>query len=132
MANTYICPHCKGYLNVEDHIVFIAKNKANNRGILFLSQEVGNYRVIKNDNCNFQEGEELDFYCPMCQASLEASNINEKLAKIIMIEDGTEYELFFSEIKGEHSTYKISDNIFEAYGEDSDKYVNFFGECPKY
>jgi hypothetical protein len=59
---------------------------------------------------------------------LKAINVNTNLAEIIMLdEDGKEYQIYFSEIVGEHVTFKIKDADMESFGEDSEGYVNFFG-----
>ena len=41
--------------------------------------------------------------------------------------DQKEYDLYFSRLRGEHSTFKIGNgDIVEKYGEDSSSYVDFF------
>jgi hypothetical protein len=42
-------------------------------------------------------------------------------------EDNKEFEVYFSKICGEHSTFLIhEDDVVEKYGEDSSSYVNYF------
>ena len=132
MNNDYLCPSCRGQLKVNNNIVFSAKNKHGEGGLLILSPELGDYVVKKHPRFNYKEGEHVDFYCPICHADL-ASDISENLAEIIMIDDNKkEFEIFFSEIAGEKCTYKISGDAVESYGKDSTHYINFFGEEPKY
>lgn len=63
-----------------------------------------------------------------CRTDLTATGINSNLVKIIMIDDNKkEYDVYFSKICGEHSTFLIhDDDIVEKYGEDSSAYVNYF------
>jgi hypothetical protein len=76
----------------------------------------------------FDEGELVEFFCPVCHADLTAYEINKNLAYVLMIdENDKEYHVFFSKICGEKSTFKIKENdIVERYGEDSSAYVNYF------
>ncbi len=48
MNENYLCPKCKGLLNVDEHLVFIIKTKSPRKGLIFLSPEIGNYKVIKH------------------------------------------------------------------------------------
>ena len=128
MKNDYICPYCKGQLKVGNDIVFAVRTQDQERGILFLSPELGNYRWKKHESLKLVEGERLETFCPMCHSNLRAINVNRNLAEVIMIdENGEEFEVFFSEIVGEHCTYKIHDSDIESFGDDSDDYMNYFG-----
>jgi hypothetical protein len=70
----------------------------------------------------------LYFFCPICGFNLTATDVNKNLVRIIMIDKNKkEYDLYFSRLRGEHSTFKISDNnIVEKYGKDSSSYVDYF------
>jgi len=128
MKNNYICPYCKGHLKVGNDIIFSVRTKDQDRGILLLSPELGNYRWRKHDTLQLVEGERLETFCPMCHSNLRAINVNRNLAEVIMVdENGEEYEIYFSEIVGEHCTYKIHDSDIESFGDDSDDYMNYFG-----
>ena len=133
MAKDFHCPYCKGILNVQDKIVFSVKTKQGLRGILFLDPELGNYKTITNPSFKVKEGELNQFLCPICHSNLTALEINENLVKVLMVDDSMRvYEVLFSGIAGEHCTYKLKDRELEAYGEDSEKYQNFFGEGPRF
>jgi hypothetical protein len=94
-------------------------------GLISLHPELGNYNVEKHKSFQFKEGEELDFYCPICHAEL-ASTLHSSLAKIIMIdEDKREFEILFSKKAGEKSTFKIEGETMEIYGDDSAEYIDF-------
>lgn len=128
MDNSYLCPYCRGNLKVSGHIVFSAKSKSGNRGILFFSPKLGDYQIQHNQNFNFSQGERLEILCPMCHANLTAMNVNKNLAEVILVDQkNDEYDIYFSEIVGEKCTYKIHNKDVETFGENSSNYMNFFG-----
>lgn len=125
----YLCPNCRSYLRVWNNIIFTVKLKSKKQqGILLLYPELGNYDFIHHTSIKFEEGELVDFICPLCHADLTATEINENLARVILIdENNKEYDVYFSKICGEHSTFKIKeDDIVEKYGEDSSSYLSYF------
>jgi hypothetical protein len=125
----YLCPHCRAYLRVWNNIIFIVKSEARKLlSILLLNPELGNYDLIHHSTIEFQEGEMLDFICPVCRADLTATEIHKNLVRIIMIDENKkELDVYFSKICGEHSTFLIhDDDIVEKYGEDNSVYVNYF------
>ncbi|OFX21811.1 MAG: hypothetical protein A2033_05860 [Bacteroidetes bacterium GWA2_31_9] len=127
MKSNYLCPHCRGYLNVGENIIFAAKTKSHKRGLVLLSPKIGDYSVITHIDFKFEQGELISFYCPICNISLEATAVNENLANVVMKDEtGKEYDVFFSGIAGERCTYKITDKKVEAFGEKSIHYINFF------
>ena len=133
MAQDFLCPYCKGKLKVEDYIVFSVMNHEGKRGLLFLSSKLGDYKTITHSTFNVTEGSHNDFICPICHSNLAALEFNENLVKVLMIDENSlVYEVLFSGIAGEHCTYKIKDSELEAYGEDSEKYQNYFGEGPHF
>lgn len=126
MQKYYICPECRGHLKVGEYIVFTAKNKKKEAGLLLLHPKIGNYDSIKHPSFNYQKGEPVDFYCPLCQASL-VSKFDDKLVHVTMIDrDGKEYDIYFSRIAGERSTYQVSDDkAVMVAGEHSHRYTYF-------
>ena len=125
MKTTFICPKCKGYLNVGNNVIFTIKNPKHPYGIILLSPTLGDYNYIINPSYKVDSGEEYDFFCPMCRKSLSVSGID-NLVKVIMIgEDQKEHFVVFSRRAGEQCTYKITDDAIENYGADSKKYVDF-------
>lgn len=128
MENSYLCPFCKGQLKVADNIVFSAKTETGKRGILFLSPQLGDYRCINSADFQLAAGEHLEILCPICHSNLTAISVNRNLAEVIMIDKNNEEStIYFSEIVGEKCTYKIHDKNIESYGENSVKYMNYFG-----
>lgn len=133
MHTNFICPKCRGYLNVAENIVLTAKPQHGPAGLVFLSPKLGDYRSLTHPTFAAQKGEHVDFFCPICQANLVATEVSSDLARIIMVDDDKcEYEILFSEITGEKCTYKIQDKHVEQFGESSHHYMNFFGEVPSY
>ena len=128
MKNEYVCPYCRGSLKVDSDIVFAIRTKNEQRGLIMVSPELGNYRYRKHPDLDLEEGDRLETFCPMCHSNLKAINVNTNLAEVLMVdEDGDEYQIYFSEIVGEHVTFKIKDADMETFGDDSEGYINFFG-----
>lgn len=133
MMNDYLCPHCRGQLKVHEYIVFSARTEKNEKGLMLLSPEVGDYRCKSHPSFKVEPGMHIDYYCPICHTDLAAKELSNNLARIIKLEDdGYESYVVFSEIAGEKCTYVIHDDDVEAYGEDQAHYMNFFGESPRY
>lgn len=125
MKIDFLCPNCKGYLSVGNNIVFTVKGKGVKGGVLFLSPELGDYSYTSNPNFKIDQGEELEFFCPICHADLSVSGVD-KLARVILCEDNHyEYYIVFSRKEGERCTYKLSEKSMDTYGEAAHKYVDF-------
>lgn len=125
----YLCPKCRSYLRVWNNIIFKVKSCTEEKmGLLLLNPELGNYEFISHSTLEFDKMECLDFFCPVCGSDLTAIDVNAKLARITMIDkDQREYDLYFSKLRGEQSTFKISNgDIVEKYGKDSSSYVDYF------
>jgi hypothetical protein len=126
MQKYYTCPECRGHLKVGEYIIFTAKNQRNESGILLLHPKIGNYDSIKHPAFTIKKGETLDFFCPLCSASL-VSKFDRNLAHVIMMDrDKKEYDIYFSRIAGERSTYQVDeDTKVMAAGEHSHRYTYF-------
>ncbi len=126
MQKYYVCPECKGHLKIGDHIIFKTRNQKKESGLLLLHPNIGNYDSIKHPSFNFSVGETIDFYCPLCNASL-VSMFDKNLVHVIMIDkDKKEYDIYFSRIAGEKSTYKVAgDSSVMSAGEHSHLYTYF-------
>ena len=126
----YLCPHCRSFLRVWNNIIFTIRTKdyEKKQGILLLNPGLGNYNLIHHSSLKLEEGELVTFYCPVCSDDLTANEINDNLVRILMIdENGKEFDVYFSRICGEQSTFKIEKNdIIERFGKDSNTYQNYF------
>ena len=72
-----------------------------------------------------KEGEQIDFFCPLCGHILK-SDFDENLVQVIMTDQGDrEHEIYFSRIAGEKSTYQVTGDTVTATGEHSGKYTYF-------
>lgn len=125
MQNYFICPHCRGHLKVGDYIIFRVKNPKKEYGILLLHPEIGNYTSIKHPKFEYKDGDAVDFYCPLCSHSL-STDFDENLIYVIMLDNqNKEFDIYFSRIAGEKSTYQVSGDTVMASGEHSGKYTYF-------
>lgn len=125
MKKNFICPRCKGYINVGQHIILSAKTEQGDAGLVLFNPEIGNYTSEKHPGFNVKVGEKYEFYCPICHQKL-AADIHDNLSRIIMTdEEDKEFEILFSKIAGEQSTYKIIGESVEIFGDHRSNYVDF-------
>lgn len=125
MRNHFICPHCRGHLKVGDNIIFRVQNPHKEKGLVLLHPEIGNYSSIKHPSLAYEEGDKLDFSCPICGHALD-SDIEENLIHVIMIDrDQKENDIYFSRIAGEKSTYQVMGGTVMATGAHSSRYTYF-------
>jgi len=127
MKENFLCPHCRGYLNVGENIIFTVKNNMGDSGLLLLHPELGNYEVTKHPLFFYEEGEHLEFHCPLCHKKL-ASDIHDNLAKVIYTDEKRdEYNILFSIVAGEKSTFKMIGENVEVFGEHAKNYFDLLG-----
>lgn len=125
----YLCPDCRSNIRVWKNIIFSVRSCADDRkGLLLLNPKLGNYEFISHHKLEFDRMDCLDYHCPVCGFNLIASDVNNTLARIIMVDkDQKEYDIYFSRIRGKESTFKVKDgDIVERYGRDSSGYVEYF------
>ena len=127
----YYCPICRAHLRVGDIIVLAAKSPHNERGLIFLSPEVGNYSKETHPDFEIRKGEEYKFYCPVCHAILN-DEVKKNLVKMHMEEKGNQYDFYFSNIAGEEVTYRVREQEVEYYGYHKDRYEKYFDLPEKY
>lgn len=128
MKTKFLCPHCRATLRVRQNIIFKVRTEDHKMGIMLLNPELGNYSYISSPDLKFEDGEKIDFMCPVCCEHLAAKDINENLIDVIMIDkEEQEYHVYFSSIAGEQTTFKIEKhNVVAQYGQDSSAYLNYF------
>lgn len=130
MKTNFLCPHCRGHLRVSNSIIFLTKTSKGNSGLLLVSSELGDYSVKMHPEYNhFEEGEIINFICPICYENLDAEEYDKNLAKVIMQEeDGKESTIVFSKITGEKCTYQIYKDSVKYYGGNAEGYKSVFGD----
>jgi len=125
MKKSFVCPRCKGHLSVGSHIILAGSIKNGDAGLVLFNPEIGNYSTETNPEFVISSGEKVDFFCPICQQKL-ASDIHDNLSNIIMIDEkGQKFEILFSKIAGEKSTYKIIGESVEVFGDHHSNYIDF-------
>ena len=124
MEKYYVCPKCLGHLKVGDYIILIGKNQHKEKGLILLHPEIGNYTSIKHPNFNLEHNEAVEFSCPICQVTL-ASDFDDNLTHIILIEKDKSYDIYFSRISGEKSTFVIDGDTVESSGVHAERYTYF-------
>jgi hypothetical protein len=119
-------------MNIGSSLVFSAKSPKNERGLIFLNTELGNYTKMTHPDFQLEEGVEYKFYCPVCHFKLNKEN-NFNLVRVHMSdENGKEFEINISNIIGEHCTYKIQEKTVEAFGPDAKRYSQYLDVPPEY
>ena len=124
MEINYLCPKCRSFLNIGTKVVLSVHVKESQKGLLLFEKKLGDYDVKKHDLIQYEKGQMVGFYCPICHENL-AADLNTNLAKVIMIdEDNNEYDILFSKVVGEQATYKMKSGNIEAFGADKNKYLD--------
>ena len=123
--NDFLCPKCMGHIRIGDHIIFKVKNNRKQSGILLLSPQIGNYKSVKHPSFEIHSGESLEYYCPVCNASL-ISDIHKDLAHVLLQDEtGNSNDVYFSQIVGEQSTFKTDGESVHIAGADAGRYTFF-------
>lgn len=125
MKTDFMCPKCRGFLNVDDKIVIAIKKAGWNGGIVRLSPHLGDYSISHHPSIEMSDGEQFDYFCPICNHDLSVEGVD-KFARMLMVEDGKEFFIVFSKTKGELCTYKISEKQIEAsFGKHANVHIDF-------
>ncbi len=124
--NNYLCPDCKGQIKVGDYIILSTETPGKKRGLVLLHPELGNYTVKSHPDFSYKEGEQLRFYCPICHSDLTVKKNRNLACVILQTRDEKEFEIFFSQVAGEKSTFQLIGDSMKVFGDDSQKYLDFF------
>ena len=125
MEKFFTCPHCQGHLKVGNHIIFRVRNSKKDYGLILLHPQIGNYESITHPGFVIEDGDLLDFYCPICHHSLE-SDFDPNLTFVRMTDkNNKENDIYFSRIAGEQSTYQVTENEVRKTGKHSGRYTYF-------
>jgi hypothetical protein len=125
MVTDYLCPHCNGHLLLNDHLILTVRHQDGSPMLLLMNPEVGNYQTMHHPSHTIKDGQKFDFLCPLCHKKL-VSDLNENLVMVLMKDEkGKVFELHFSRIAGQKSTYKIMGKEVQTYGIDAPHYLDF-------
>lgn len=127
MSINYICPHCRSAINAKKNIVLVAKRseEKHNQGLVLLHEEIGNYTVANSSTLIVESGDIVDFYCPICNESINSLK-GDNLARFIRVDEvGEESTIVISRIYGERCTFQLDDKKkIKSYGECVKKYLD--------
>lgn len=124
MSLSYYCPKCDALLNPNVRVILIA-HYGEKRGLLLMNSQPGNYQVICDRGfcLKVAKGEAVDFYCPVCHASL-ASKSNPNFAELKVVNtEKDQHEpclLLFSRISEEHATFLYDGKSVKKFGKEAD------------
>lgn len=126
MKTHFLCPKCKGYLSVGNRVVFTVKKSNLDLGLLLLNPQLGDYSYEYHPSMKIDEGEKVEFFCPMCGYELTLEG-DHNLVKIqLQIDEKETFWVIFSKKKGERCTYKIADDgTKELFGEHANPNIDF-------
>jgi len=131
--NTFYCPHCFGYINIANKIIFKIKSKSNELGLVMLSAKIGDYTTETSESIIKVLDELYEFYCPLCSKCLNIESSEMRLVKLYMKDKNKKkYEIYFSGIFGEHCTYVTKDFKLEYFGPHSKMYMEQFEKYKEY
>ncbi len=110
MISKQACPKCRCVLNLDEMIVLIMQ-RGSARTLIGLHSDPGNYNYTVPPGTNITEGDAWDFYCPMCKGALQASECNDRLCRLELInQNGEPQQALFSRVAGEKATFIVTSN----------------------
>jgi len=125
MKVAYLCPYCRGAINVGSNIILSAKTCTKQVGLLQLHEEIGNYTSDLSSTLTVEKGDVVDLFCPVCHESLNQSK-KDAFAKFIMIDDNcNECSIIISRKFGEKVTFRVDENQHvKTYGEKISRFID--------
>jgi hypothetical protein len=121
MPYRYHCPKCHALLNPNVRVVLIAEH-GNDRGIVLMSSQLGDYQVIADKGfCSaIAPGAAVEFHCPVCAGSL-TSKLHPTFAELAVISidhpDEGPCLLRFSRVSDEQATFLYDGDTVREFGE---------------
>lgn len=110
-------------LNVNGQLVLAAQNDRAEKGVILLSEQLGDYSAHYSDNLELNRGDKIHFNCPACAHTLEYKQ-NKNLARVLCEDGNGPHTVIFSAIFGENSTYQINEERTLSYGEHAFRYMD--------
>ena len=121
MVQNFICPKCKGSICVGGHVIFSTKTKTGKTGLLLLSPTLGDYQIVHHETFKYEEGDILEFFCPICHEELTSEVENVLVEILLLYNDNQEHRILFSKSLGQRFTYEIVGGKVKAFGDYSDQ-----------
>jgi len=122
MKAKYLCPHCKKVINVDEDIILTAKNNKDERGLILLHTELGNYSSKISEDFFCKKGDLIEMFCPLCTESLNYE-FKMSYAHLLKVEE-SEHIVIFSRKFGEKRTFKLEGEKITTYGEHALKFTD--------
>ena len=132
MGRNYHCPHCGKVLNPGTKVVLLIDNNKNERELILLSPDLGDYTVVYPLSFEPELGRSYTFRCPVCQTNLTSLS-NDNLVELdAETDDGRSERVGFSRVYGERATFVGSglDHV-TLYGDHATRFddaPNLFGK----
>lgn len=125
MKVNFYCPHCKGAINAKNNIILSARTSSEKAGLILMHEEIGNYSVIMSSTLEVHPGEIVDFYCPICNVSLNTS-MGEHYAKFTRKDERNKVTgIVVSRKYGDQCTFQIDEeNKIQTYGQCLSRFVD--------
>jgi hypothetical protein len=121
----FVCPHCMAMLNPNKRLIFRVRF-GNCNALMLLSPYLGDYESFCEQSFQdaVRDGDLVHFHCPVCGKALATSE-TDRLAEVLQIyPDRQPRRIKFSQVCGQHATFTIDGNEFEAIGEHADLFRN--------
>lgn len=125
MEYSFVCPKCRGDIQLKGYLVFSVKTETGKRGLIGLSPKLGDYESYTPPSFDIKGGEKVTFYCPICHHKLTFWK-EEDLVRVWMFdENGERFEIFFSQIMGEQVTFQIKGNFIRRFGDKNPRFNEY-------
>lgn len=124
------CPHCGGFLKVENEVILLFENRtqlSECSSLVSLNPTIGNYETKIHKKNLPQNGDMLKFLCPMCYVDIDSSKNG--LCEIdIVADDESTGKLFFAPNMGDYAIIVVWDDSksLEVVGKDVSNYIQMF------
>lgn len=112
----YFCPKCDHILSKNNQVIFTIKRSNDEKVRLYLDPKPGSYNYKCEPETQFDSGEEVEFYCPHCNQNLQSEKYSKFVQITLKVTKKVVFDVFFSRIHGDHSTYVGIEDFEEEYG----------------
>lgn len=113
----YHCPKCNQLLNAENTVVFHVEKKTGESGIIELDPKVGEYSYKCEPEMAFEQGEEIEFFCPACKTNLKSEKFPKFAELKLRVTNTIHFDMLFSRVFGDRKTYVITEDMVEKHGD---------------